>query len=277
MLIARQRLVSYWDMIVSIGHGLKALANVVLMTGQIERALKSEPIHDCIGINKLHFEGICADLDELEVVTHDLDLDATNHFVTYCKELFGRGRIDEDGGLIISKNNAERVERCLDSIRINFLVQMQNKLVFVMDSAHAQFVTSDIASFGTAVDDAFPLATEEITEAAKCLAFQRYTAAVFHLMRAMELAVQRLAEALGKPMPDSKSWGIILAEIHREIEKMPKGAARNHWSECHSLLYHVKQTWRNDTMHPKTTYTEEQAEAVFDAVGTFMVSLAQLV
>ena len=270
------RAASLWTMIVSIDRGLTAISNVVLMSGQIERAIGADPSHDSIGINQSHFDGISRDLAELVIVANDLSLDATLHFIEYSQDLLSRGNILNDGSLIIGKNNAERLERSLEAIRINFLVQMQSKLVFVMDSAHAQFVTSEVPPFGTEVDDAFPRAGEEIAEAAKCLAFQRYTAAVFHLMRAMELAVQRLAEALGKQPPTNKAWGIILSEIHSEIEKMPKGSRRDAWSACHAHLYHVKQAWRNDTMHPKTTYTEEQAETVFDAVRSFMIHLARM-
>ena len=57
---------------------------------------------------------------------------------------------------------------------------------------------------------------------------------------------------------------------------MPKGRNRDTWSNVHSHLYHVKQTWRNDTMHPKTTYTETEAAAVFDAVRSFMVELVPM-
>jgi hypothetical protein len=95
-------------------------------------------------------------------------------------------------------------------------------------------------------------------------------------MRAMELAVQRLAGHLGVKMVE-KVWGNLLADISKAIEAMPKGAARDAWSASHSHLYHVKQAWRNDTMHPKTTYTEAQAETVFEAVKSFMVHLAPLV
>jgi hypothetical protein len=51
---------------------------------------------------------------------------------------------------------------------------------------------------------------------------------------------------------------------------------RDAWSESHSHLYHVKQAWRNGTMHPKKTYTQEEAEAVFAAVRVFMRHLAKL-
>lgn len=98
---------------------------------------------------------------------------------------------------------------------------------------------------------------------------------VFHLMRAMEAAVKALALRVGAAHVE-KEWGKLLSDISTAIEAMPKGAERDRWSESHSHLYHVKQAWRNDTMHPKKTYTEEEARTVYQAVRSFMTHLASL-
>ena len=76
--------------------------------------------------------------------------------------------------------------------------------------------------------------------------------------------------------PD-REWGKLLSDIDAKIEQMPKGDMRNAWSECHANLYHVKQAWRHGTMHPKETYTPDQAKEVFQAVRVFMIQLATLV
>lgn len=130
--------------------------------------------------------------------------------------------------------------------------------------------------FGPDVGNAFPLAQEDISEAAKCLALERSTAAVFHLMRAMECAVQALAAKLAIPN-QSRVWGNLLSDMNKKIAEMPKGPERTKWSEVHAHLYHVKEAWRNETMHPKQTYTAEEASAVFAAARVFMRSLSALV
>jgi hypothetical protein len=38
-------------------------------------------------------------------------------------------------------------------------------------------------------------------------------------------------------------------------------------------LYAVKLAWRNEVMHPKQTYTEEEAVALGTAVKAFMTDL----
>ncbi len=135
--------------------------------------------------------------------------------------------------------------------------------------------------FGEEVGYKFPKAAEDIEEAAKSLALQRPTACVFHLMRAMEVIVKRLGKKLGVQNVE-KDWGKILSDIAAAIEKMPKSTEaekrrRNRWSEAHTHLYHVKQAWRNDTMHPKQTYTRQQAHEVFAATRVFAAHLAGLV
>jgi hypothetical protein len=127
----------------------------------------------------------------------------------------------------------------------------------------------------------FPKAQEDLARAGDCLALQQSTAVVFHLMRAMEVVVQRLGKKLGVTNTD-KEWGKILSDVHRAIEKMPNGTPkektkRNAWSEAHANLYHVKQAWRNETMHPKQTYDRAEALAVYTSMQVFMTHLAKLV
>ena len=94
-------------------------------------------------------------------------------------------------------------------------------------------------------------------------------------MRAMEGAVQTLSSHLDIHNVN-REWGKLLSDISRKIESMPKGENRNNWSQVHANLYHVKQAWRNETMHPKATYTEEESNEVFSAMKAFMRHLATM-
>lgn len=144
-----------------------------------------------------------------------------------------------------------------------------------VSNSHKVFVNAVAGPFGDAVDDAFPDAVEDLQAAGKCIAFEQSTASVFHLMRAMECAVARLAFSIGVARTDVV-WGNLLSSISTAIEVMPKGPRKDQWSESHTHLYHVKQAWRNSTMHPKKTHTKEEAEAIFSAVGSFMRHLVDL-
>jgi len=103
-------------------------------------------------------------------------------------------------------------------------------------------------------------------------------------MRVMEAAVLRLAQRLrryGVTVKDRNgkilAWGPLLGNINRAVQSMPRGAKQDQWSEVCTLLFHTKNAWRNDTMHPAERYDAGQARDVFNAVKVFMGVLASLV
>jgi len=154
-----------------------------------------------------------------------------------------------------------------------------HKMLFVhIPASTAKYYTDD-NQFGKVVADKFPKTVEDIQESAKCLAFGRYTASVFHLMRVMESAVQYLGKRLSINLVTEKAWHNIIEEVDKAIKGLPikqprQKALRNRLAEASAHLRMVKDAWRNDVMHPKETYTEEEAERVFRNVKDFMVHLA---
>jgi hypothetical protein len=138
--------------------------------------------------------------------------------------------------------------------------------------------------FGQDVASKFQSAAAfEIDEAAKCLALGRPTAAVFHLMRVMEGSVRAVARCLGisdPTKPAERSWGFVLGEIWKGIEKKWPAVATRASGEgaffetLYASLDAVKNPWRNDTMHPARKYTDDEAEHIFVAVKGFMMKLA---
>lgn len=137
----------------------------------------------------------------------------------------------------------------------------------------------DKPQFGEPVANKFPKAIADIQEAGKCFAAGLYTACVFHLMRVMEHSTQYLGKRLGISLVQEKNWHNILDEVDKAIKGMPtktsrQKALRNRFAEASAHLRMVKDAWRNDVMHPKETYTEEEAERVFRNVKDFMVHLA---
>lgn len=135
--------------------------------------------------------------------------------------------------------------------------------------------------FGKDVEERFPdKVPESIAEAGKCFAFGRYTACVYHLMCVLEVGVQELGDRLcGPGFNINRSWGKILKDVDRHVASMPMGttAERNSqqkFAEIVGYLGTIKDAWRNSTMHPKNTYTEEEAKVIFDATRMFMQKLA---
>jgi len=137
----------------------------------------------------------------------------------------------------------------------------------------------DVPQFGDQVANKFPKVIADIQDAAKSFGAGLYTACVFHLMRVMEYSTQYLGKRLGISLVHEKNWHNILDEVDKAIKALPtknsaQKAKRNRLSEASAHLRMVKDAWRNDVMHPKETYTEEEAERVLRNVKDFMVHLA---
>jgi hypothetical protein len=140
-----------------------------------------------------------------------------------------------------------------------------------------------VEPFGAKVGQKFPKAIEDVAEAAKCLALQRPTACVFHLMRAMELGVRALGKKLKVTINvEVETWYQIMEHVDGSIKRLPAQSEpekkrKSKLAAASANLNAVRIAQRNEVMHPKQTYTREEAHDVFNATRLFMGHLAGLV
>ena len=131
--------------------------------------------------------------------------------------------------------------------------------------------------FGSLVETVFPDLSEDISEAGKCMAVDRNTASVFHLMRVMERCIKIIGVRVTGIDSETKKWGSIEKDIRTYVESLlPLSPEKAVFSE---MLLHfglVRAAWRNEVMHPKQTYTREEAQRVYDATKGFVQDLAAL-
>lgn len=137
--------------------------------------------------------------------------------------------------------------------------------------------------FGPEMASRFPSAADDIAEAGRCLALERATACVFHLMRVMECALRALAVSLKDPDLDPKrnpSWDAMLKKCRAQLalslaERSPEWRGDDQFfSAATERLMAVKDAWRNPTMHVEKKYTEEEAEDAWNATRAFMRQVA---
>lgn len=135
--------------------------------------------------------------------------------------------------------------------------------------------------FGETVAKKFKEAADDIERAGDCFALQQPTACIFHLMRAMEVAVRQLSKRLKVTITPQTTWRQMTGNMDQKIRVMPdatqpKKQKKNDWEAARANLHHVGAVWRNNTMHPATSYTQSQALDVINAVRVFMSGLAVL-
>jgi hypothetical protein len=174
----------------------------------------------------------------------------------------------------------------------------KRKFLFVRPE-FAQYMNQD-APFGSAVEKAFPSARFDIKEAGNCLAVEHGTAAVFHLMRAVEWALRALCVDLGFQRVRTKNkktgkvtyiplgwsdWETLLNQLESRVNDRIAKAKRGPKKQLYQEFYQpalqeikgMKDAWRNHVMHTRREYTAKEADAVFEHVRRLMAKLAERV
>lgn len=150
--------------------------------------------------------------------------------------------------------------------------------------------------FGAKVRSAFPSAADDLREAGNCLAADCNTAAVFHLMRAVEWALRALGAHLGFRQLRARKksgrrhyvpishleWEKILNQLQTRVdahvERMKPGRRKQQTQEFYYAALQdiraLRDAWRNHVMHGRSQYSAEATSAVMAHVKRLMSSLA---
>lgn len=175
----------------------------------------------------------------------------------------------------------DELERLVYDLHMRAIDDLQARFFLSIKQSRVGLYKDTTTVFGQALLAHFPECEEDLAEASKCLALCRYTACVFHLMRAMEKCLYALGNKHGVTIIDKNgkelTWMIIVANLNAKTATLPEGHRKENWHAAGALLHNVGKAWRNTTMHPKQTYTEQEAEAVFSSVKMFMESIIPLV
>jgi hypothetical protein len=96
------------------------------------------------------------------------------------------------------------------------------------------------------------ISQQDFTESAKCLAFERATAAAFHMLRGTESALKwYYCNKLHRNRSDLM-WGAMIASMRKYPRRFPAPLV-NH-------LDHIRHSFRNPTAHPEKIYDIDEAQ-----------------
>jgi hypothetical protein len=87
----------------------------------------------------------------------------------------------------------------------------------------------------------------DLREAGRCIAFERPTAAAFHLMRATEATLRAFYCLLAKRKRVSPMWGPMLQDLRARRAAKP-------YLKLLDTLDDIRHTYRNPTQHPDKVY-----------------------
>jgi|SRR5579871_2905371 len=146
---------------------------------------------------------------------------------------------------------------------------------------------------GSQVVETFPSSVRDIHEAGLCIVAGRNTAAVFHLMRAAEIALRALAHDRQVTYPnssvDEQQCGKLIMALDAKLSGL-RAADKRCWpsekvKNAQIRFYHLaliefrsfNEAWRKHVCHAgaESFYDRDQAISIFDHVSTFMIVLSQ--
>jgi hypothetical protein len=181
----------------------------------------------------------------------------------------------------------EEITTRIDELRKLLSRELKRTTLLALNQQERRLWEPDSPLLGKEFENKFQKAgIYELDEAAKCLALSRSTAAVFHLMRLMEVGIGAVGRSLGIPDPikgSDRSWGKILEKIKDAMTARGGSKPTMSWANpkdkeffesAYASLNAVRVAWRNTTMHVESKYTDDEAEHIFTAVKGFMKNLA---
>lgn len=192
----------------------------------------------------------------------------------------------EEIGLVVTQRSTEYIRQAKTSEDLDYAFRHVKSTIhdelkgqsFYAPHANAQAYFRKDKLFGDAVWTAFPSANDDIYEAGMCLALDRYTACVMHLMRASEVGLKALGQAVG--VGEQTDWGAYIREVIKGLDTKAGEAGKRapdaqFYSEIAVSFDRVRRAWRNPSMHVERSYTLEQAEEIFQSTRSFMQHVAE--
>ncbi len=229
----------------------------------------TEPVWpgDSIGSNE--FDSLRDDLTELQRLCTELE-------APIAAALTMRASLD-----LAQQSNWIHVSEKFGELERAFDAEVASKGLLYVSTERKRYY-SDEAPFGREVNEAFPSAAFDVSEASKCLALDRDTASVFHSMRTLEIGLKTVARDLGVSF-EHRNWENIIGDVEKAIaeftSKKTKPAhwkkGEKHYADLAKEFRYVKNAWRNHVMHVRDKYTPEEALTVFRHVREFMNGMVE--
>ncbi|MDQ1159539.1 hypothetical protein QE385_003936 [Sphingomonas sp. SORGH_AS 950] len=259
---------------VAINNLLSSAANVALFADKLARFIDEIGPQGVAQLNPQDlFRTYLMSLRFLTDTAERLGLPATLAATSRCKG--GFDRLLACNG-IIDRRLANEIVTNSHQLYVSLSDELEKHHAYIVSPREGDLIDNGIGLFGLEVVSAMPEIRKDVADAARCRAYELWTASVMHMMRVAEVGVAALADHLG--IVKGSSWGITIANVLEALDK--ERAAKGNpelkqWaSETATYLAFVKDAFRNPAMHPEMSFTAEQAVSIYDNTRAFMRKLA---
>lgn len=278
------RLWSFWEIMQTLNggrlvHGLTVMVN----TRNLYQDFCNEGLGASCPVSNYHEmrDAFCGSRDELSKAGCAVAAASVQNLIdSWSKAKFAdHPNFGGEQAALWERLDTGRIASQADEARLLIYRELESKLLLSINTAHAAKFAPLEPPFGQAVDQRFPAASDDIEESGKCLALGRYTASVFHIMRAAEAAAAVVSTALGGAIEkdgEPLTFGGLFNEVSNKIDAMPRGPEKDAWLRLKGFMSALNRGTRTKVAHPGTFYTEEKAEALFGAAKSFMEEADEL-
>ena len=163
----------------------------------------------------------------------------------------------------------------IEEIHQRVIDELSLKKLLVIDSLKEEYYNPKGSIFGQNVLNSFPSCEFNIVEAGNCFALSRYTACVFHLMRALETPIKAFAQKLDLDIDNRANWSEILKKITKSIDRLDNKQIKEKYHSIVAYFPSIKTGWRNYTMHGNSKFTEEETKAMLEVCKVIMQELSK--
>lgn len=161
-------------------------------------------------------------------------------------------KLEETDEVNLSAQLAQELSNIMNQIRYTLDAEIQGVEAFITSPKRYDIdnlLNNINALFTPEIFEEFhDIAKIDFIEAGKCIAFERATAAAFHILRATEANLRHYYEAMVKQNRiKSRMWGPIVQDLRNKAKTKKHIALNNH-------LDNIRVSFRNPTQHPEALY-----------------------
>jgi hypothetical protein len=255
---------------IAIGNLVASASNVAMFADKMARATAHLNDRDAMQLDPQDLlRTYLMSLAHLTDTAEWLHLTATLAAAIRCKAAFDRLR---GANGVIDKRLAGDLITNSHQLYVSLSDELEKHHAYIVAPREGELIDDGVGLFSLEVVNALPGIRKDVSDGARCRAYELWTASVMHMMRIAEVGVTALADHLG--VPCGTSWGVTIANVQQALDqerRVKNDPSLKQWaSETATYLNFVKDGFRNPAMHPEITFTREQAISIYDNTRSFM-------
>lgn len=159
--------------------------------------------------------------------------------------------LPDDEGATLSQEQSVRLIEIMGHIRRTLDAEIKGFEAYIVTPKRidvSKLLNDTPSLLAPGVHSKLPeIAQFDLAEAGKCIAFERPTAAAFHILRGTEAVLVAFYEAIVRQKRVNRMWGPMVSDLKKRRKAKPYEVLLNN-------LDNIRLSFRNPTQHPELTY-----------------------